>query len=160
MTTTNHAAYVAALSNHELLALHIAVQEELKDRGITRTAATTGELGEHLALRMYGGTLAPKVTKGRDLIDPGGRRLQVKTRVKNRSEGQLKVQLKSADGFDACLVLLLDPANLEPLMAREVSQKEIAAMLKPHLHISSFRSAGTDVLDRASEAWAALGRGE
>lgn len=158
--TTDHAAHVAALTNHELLAMHIAVQDELKHRGIIRTAGTTGEVGEHLGLRMYGGNLVPTVTKARDLIDPGGRRLQIKTRVKNRSLGQLKVTFKSIDGFDACLVLLLDPRNLEPLMAREVDQKDIAVLWNrtQHLHVSSFRASGIDVSARAEEAWAALGR--
>lgn len=86
MTTSDHAAHLKTLTNHELLAMHVAVQSELKRRGITRTDVTTGE-----ALRMFGDTLVPAGTKARDLIDSSGRRVQVKTRVKNRAVGKLKV---------------------------------------------------------------------
>jgi hypothetical protein len=53
------AAHLATLTNHELLALHIAVLAELQRRNIT-----TGVFGDHLALQMYGGALAPANTKG------------------------------------------------------------------------------------------------
>lgn len=146
--------HLAHLIHHDLLAFRIAGLAELKCRGITRTAATTGDFGEHIALGMYGGALAPAGTESYDLIDPDGRRLQVKARVANRSAGQLRVTLNSDHGFDACLVLLFDPANLEPLMAREVSHRDIVVMKsrKPSLHVSDFRTGGIDVLDRASEA--------
>ena len=51
---------------------------------------------EHLALRMYGGALAPANTEG-NLTDPLGRRVEVKTRLANRSEGELRVIFESFD---------------------------------------------------------------
>lgn len=151
--TIEHAAYVASLTNYELLALQNAVQDELKRRRMT-----TGVFGEHLALQMYGGALAPANSEGYDLIDSAGRRVEVKSRIANRSEGQLRVTFKSFDGFDACLVLLLDPVSQEPVMARELNRDEIKALRerKPHLHMGHFRTAGSDVLGCAFEAWAAV----
>jgi hypothetical protein len=105
-----------------------ALLVELKRRGIIRTADLVGGVGEHLALRMYGGVLASNGTKAYDLTDPGDRLIQVKARVASRSEGSLKIGLKSADGFDACLVLLLDPRTLRPLMAREVTREGVLGM--------------------------------
>lgn len=158
--TTDHAARLATLTNHELLEMPYALLVELKRRGIIRTADLIGGVGEHLALRMYGGVIASVGTKAYDLTDPGDRLIQVKARVASRREGSLKIGLKSTDGFDACLVLLLDPQTLRPLLAREVTQEGVLGMkaTKKSLFISDFRAAGIDVLDRASEAWAAVGR--
>jgi len=157
---TDHAAHLGTLRNHELLAMPFALLVELKRRGIIRTADLIGGVGEHLALRMYGGVIASVGTKAYDLTDPEGRLIQVKARVASRSEGSLKIGLKSADGFDACLVLLLDPQSLRPLMAREVSREGVLLMKarKQSLFVSDFRAAGIDVLSFASEAWAAVGR--
>lgn len=157
--TTDHAAHLETLSNHELLEMPFALLVELKRRGIIRTADLVGGVGEHLALRMYGGVLASNGTKAYDLTDPEDRLIQVKTRVASRSEGSLKIGLKSADGFDACLVLLLDPRTLRPLMAREVSREGVLAMKarKKNLFVSDFRVAGIDVLSSASGAWATVG---
>ncbi|MFS0715752.1 hypothetical protein ABC337_03565 [Arthrobacter sp. 1P04PC] len=156
----DHAAILAPLTNHELLATPYALLSELNRRGIIRTSDLVGGVGEHLAWRMYGGVLALNGNKAYDLTDPGDRLIQVKTRVANRSEGQLKVTFKSLDGFDACLALLLAPETLQPVMAREVSRGDLEAMKarKSSLFIRDFRTAGIDVLDRASEAWAAVGR--
>lgn len=156
----NHAAILAPLTNHELLATPHALQSELKRRGIIRGSDLVGGVGEHISHRMYGGALSPPGTKAYDLIDSEKRFVQVKTRVANRSEGTLKVTFKTLDGFDACLVLLLAPESLRPVMAREVSCEDIVAMKgrKSHLFVKDFRLIGIDVMDRASEAWEAIGR--
>ncbi|MCO4254531.1 DUF6998 domain-containing protein [Pseudarthrobacter cellobiosi] len=158
--TTDQAARLAMLTNHELLEMPYALLVELKRRCIIRTADLVGGVGEHLAWRMYGGVLASNGNKAYDLTDPGDRLIQVKARVASRGEGSLKIGLRSTDGFDACLVLLLDPQTLRPLMAREVSQEGVLGMKarKRSLFISDFRAAGIDVLDRASYAWEAVGR--
>lgn len=156
----DHAAILAPLTNHELLAVPHALLSELNRRGIIRTSDLVGGVGEHIAQRMYGGALSPVGTKAYDLIDAGGRLVQVKSRVANRSEGRLKVTFKTLDGFDTCLALLLAPENLRPLMAREVRREDIVAMKarKSSLFVRDLRTAGVDVLDRASEAWEAVGR--
>ncbi|MGP0225140.1 DUF6998 domain-containing protein [Paenarthrobacter sp. NCHU4564] len=152
-------APLASHTNHELLSLPHTVQTELKSRGIIRTSDVVGGVGEHISQRMYGGALSPVGTRAYDLIDAAGRRVQVKTRTANRSEGQLKITFKTLDGFDTCLMLLLAPDTLKPLLAREVCHMDLAEMkaVKKDLFVRDFRFIGIDVLGRAYAAWEALG---
>jgi hypothetical protein len=55
-----------------------AAIEELKRLGVVRSQVFVGDLGERLAARFYGVELAPPSTRGYDLIDRQGRRVQVR----------------------------------------------------------------------------------
>lgn len=70
----------AELSVHDLFRSHGKALVELKRRGVIRSRSLVGEVGEYLAAAMYGGALAAPVTAGYDLVDPAGRRIQVKAR--------------------------------------------------------------------------------
>jgi hypothetical protein len=56
-----------------------AAIEELIRLGVVRNRVLVGDLGEQLAAKFYGVELAPAFTRGYDLIDRQGRRVQVKT---------------------------------------------------------------------------------
>jgi hypothetical protein len=72
----------AALTVRQLLASSVAVIDELLRRGLIRTRnSPLGDLAESLALRAYGGELAPNSEKSFDLGTADGRRLQVKARL-------------------------------------------------------------------------------
>ncbi|MFK4804312.1 DUF6998 domain-containing protein [Microbacterium sp. ZW CA_36] len=74
----------------ELLAIYADIQAEFQRRGVSRTAGSIqGEVGEKLALMIYGGALPPPGTKAYDLIDPAGRRIQVKTRTLPRGDDRM-----------------------------------------------------------------------
>ncbi|TFD63732.1 hypothetical protein [Cryobacterium sp. Hb1] len=69
-------------SLRELLAIHIAVLEEIQDRGLSRTRGSlVGELAERIAVTAYGGELVTAGLKSIDLIDDRGRTIQVKARA-------------------------------------------------------------------------------
>jgi hypothetical protein len=56
-----------------------AAIEDLIRLGVVRSRVLVGDLGEQIAARYYGVELAPVFTPGYDLVDPRGRRVQVKT---------------------------------------------------------------------------------
>ncbi|PZE24540.1 hypothetical protein [Curtobacterium sp. MCBD17_028] len=63
----------------DLLHAQVAMIDELLARGIVRTRTSPlGDLAETLALRVYGGTLAPNSENSWDLTVSDGRRIQVK----------------------------------------------------------------------------------
>lgn len=72
---------VSALSPKELLALHSSVGEELRERGITRSANNpTGDLAEYLFCKAFGWTHATNSSVHIDAIDAQGLRYQIKAR--------------------------------------------------------------------------------
>jgi hypothetical protein len=80
VVTTTQAA-LPDLSTPELLALHAAVSDELRRRGVTRSANTpVGDLAEHLFCRAFGWKQAPKSMRDVDATDSSGVRYQIKGR--------------------------------------------------------------------------------
>lgn len=122
---------LSALSNAELFDLHARVQREFGTRGISRTSgAIQGEVGEALALAVYGGTLPPPGTKAYDLTDAQGRLVQVKTRT--LLPGVTRVfQFHSLD-FDVALCIRFDRATNALDWAREYTVDELRGLVSPH----------------------------
>jgi hypothetical protein len=74
-------------SNADLLAHYVAILDELRDRGLTRSNnIPTGDYAEHLVARHFGVSLENNSRKGYDLRlnDPDRTRVQVKARRVNR----------------------------------------------------------------------------
>ncbi|MFV4913627.1 hypothetical protein PFZ49_08720 [Microbacterium lacticum] len=66
----------------ELFELQANIGGEFQRRGVSRTAGSIqGEVGESLALAVYGGMLPPPGARAYDLNDAQGRLVQVKTRT-------------------------------------------------------------------------------
>jgi hypothetical protein len=69
------------LSPPELLALHAKVADELRTRGITRSAnSPTGDLAEYLFCKAFGWTQAGNSRANIDAVSPDGVRYQIKGR--------------------------------------------------------------------------------
>src|SRR5262245_41127254 len=74
----NMQATLPDLSTPELLALHAAVSDELRRRGVTRSAnAPVGDLAEHLFCHAFGWKQAPKSMRDVDATDSTGVRYQI-----------------------------------------------------------------------------------
>lgn len=152
---------VRAYSLPELLVLHARAQQELGRRGLTRTSGSVhGELGEALALALYGGVLSPPGTKAYDLIDGEARRVQVKTRT--LPSGQDRTFHFHELGFDLALCIRFDRASNEVEWAREYSVEEVQSLARPHskgLRLSTGRARvnGHDVTDAVRAAYTAFG---
>lgn len=69
----------------QLLKLHAEIGEELRSRGIVRSANNpTGDLAEHLFCTAFGWKQAPNSERGFDATGPDGKRYQIKGRRVHR----------------------------------------------------------------------------
>lgn len=120
-----------ALPLAELFDLHTRIQREFGRRGVSRTSgAIQGEVGEGLALAVYGGTLPPPGTKAYDLTDAQGRLIQVKTRTLPRGDERM-FQFHSLD-FDLALCVRFDRDSNDLDWAREYDVDELRGLVSPH----------------------------
>tara|TARA_R110000787_G_scaffold42334_4_gene104123 strand:- start:2324 stop:2812 length:489 start_codon:yes stop_codon:yes gene_type:complete len=79
---------LARLSAARLLALHAEVCEELRDRGVTRSANNpTGDLAEYLFCKAFGWSQAGNSNANIDAIGDDGVRYQIKGRRITRHNG-------------------------------------------------------------------------
>ncbi|WP_146240256.1 DUF6998 domain-containing protein [Curtobacterium sp. MCSS17_008] len=140
----------------------MAVIDELLRRGLIRTRnSPLGDLAESLALRAYGGELAPNSEKSFDLWVADGRRLQVKARLVRFGDkrSQTFSAFRSWD-FDAALFLLFDATTYDLSWAREVDRSETEALGRRVEHTNSYailvrrvQGAGIDVTDQVTAAY-------
>lgn len=120
-----------ALPLSELFDLHARIQREFQRRGVSRTSgAIQGEVGEGLALAVYGGTLPPPGTKAYDLTDAQGRLVQVKTRTLPNGDDRM-FQFHSLD-FDLALCIRFDRDSNALDWAREYDVEELRGLVSPH----------------------------
>lgn len=149
-----------ALPLSDLFDLHARVQREFGRRGISRTSgAIQGEVGEGLALAVYGGTLPPPGTRAYDLTDAQGRLVQVKTRT--LPEGVTRMfQFDSLD-FDLAVCIRFDRDNSDLDWAREYDVDELRSLVSPHadgprLPMGRAKANGRDVTSTFRAAYDAL----
>jgi len=152
----------AALTVRQLLASSVAVIDELLRRGLIRTRnSPLGDLAESLALRAYGGELAPNSEKSFDLWTADGRRLQVKARLVRLDDkrSQTFSAFRSWD-FDAALFLVFDASTYDLAWAREVGRAETETLGRRVEHTNSFailvrqvQGTGVDVTARVEAAY-------
>jgi predicted RNase H-like HicB family nuclease len=94
----------------DLLSLHVSILEELRGRGVTRSANNvTGELAEYLFCRAFGWDPAHKSHKGFDARDRDGRRYEIKgRRLDGRNQSRQLSAIRSLDRFDFLASALFD----------------------------------------------------
>ena len=116
---------LSKLSETELIELYGSCTKELKTRGIVRTNAITGELGEHFVVGFY--TNSPDLPKlslvdtgvqGYDAYDRKGKRYSIKTCTGNTTGGFFSlndkgVQLVKNKEFDYVIICKMSK-NFEP----------------------------------------------
>lgn len=74
-------SFVKARRINELLELHGAVIEELRERNVVRSAnGPVGDYAEFLFAKAFGWTLVNNSQKGYDAVDEGGQTYQIKSR--------------------------------------------------------------------------------
>lgn len=143
----------------ELLAELSALTRELRRRGIARTDNFIGEIGERLALDVYGGELLRTSARDIDLIDSRARRIQVKAR--ELPAGDLRRYTFSSLDFDVAICIRFDRATYAIDWAREISAAEVAELSTSYradfrLSGARARTAGLDVTSSFREAWGKL----
>lgn len=99
-----------AMSLNRLLALHAAIMNELRDRGVARSANNpTGDLAEFLFCRTFLWQQAPNSAKGFDARDDSGKRYQIKgRRLDRRNKSRQLSAIRDLDGFDTLAAVLFD----------------------------------------------------
>ncbi|QKS87189.1 DUF6998 domain-containing protein [Curtobacterium flaccumfaciens] len=150
------------LTVRQLLASYVGVLDELLRRGLVRTRnSPLGDLAESLALRAYGGALAPNSEKSYDLRRPDGHRVQVKARVVNPLDRRTQAfsAFRSWE-FEEALFLLFDAATYDLIWARELSRDETISIGRRVEHTNSSTvavrnvlRAGLDVTDLIRDAY-------
>ena len=144
----------------QLLSQYAQILAELRIRGVVRTAnAPLGDYAEHMALRVYGGSLAQNSAKSYDLTTDNGRRIQVKARTVSASTSASAVfsVFRSFD-FDVATLLVLDSRTYALKWAREMAPDHVkeASRWSAHVrgHLLSIRDAektGEDVTELFTE---------
>ena len=103
---------LASLTVAELLLLHARIGEELRDRGVMRSAnQPTGDLAEYLFCRAFGWTQAPNSERGHDATGPDGTRYQIKgRRIHRRNLSRQLSAIRDINGghFDVLAAVLFD----------------------------------------------------
>lgn len=101
---------LGSTSTQALLALHAAILEELRNRGILRTANNpTGDLAEHLFCKAFEWEQAANSAKSFDAIDKDGLRYQIKgRRLHARNASRQLSAIRDLDGFDVLAAILFD----------------------------------------------------
>ena len=94
----------------ELLALHVSISEELRTRGVLRSANTpTGDLAEYLFCAAFGWTQENNSTKAFDACDDDGKRYQIKgRRIHGRNKSRQLSAIRTIDGFDTLAAVVFD----------------------------------------------------
>lgn len=100
------------LSVPELLALHAQIGEELRERGVVRSANNpTGDLAEYLFCRAFGWRQAPNSERGYDATGADGTCYQIKgrrTHRRNKSRQLSAIRDINGGHFDVLAGLLFD----------------------------------------------------
>ncbi|GLS36569.1 hypothetical protein GCM10010869_21580 [Mesorhizobium tianshanense] len=101
-----------SLSVAELLVLHAQIGEELRDRGVVRSANNpTGDLAKYLFCRAFGWRQAPNSERGYDAIGTDGTRYQIKgRRIHRRNKSRQLSAIRDIEGghFDVLAGVLFD----------------------------------------------------
>lgn len=151
---------VRGLALSELFDLHARVQQEFVRRGVARTSgAIQGEIGEGLALAVYGGALPPPGTRAYDLIDGQGRLIQVKTRTLPTGDSRM-FQFQSLD-FDLAICIRFNRESNGLDWAREYDIDELRSLVSQHaqglrLPMGRARRNGRDVTATFQDAYDVL----
>lgn len=157
---------LSAVTLSELLQLQSRIGQEIIRRGVSRTSGSIeGEVGEALALAVYGGVLPLPGTKGYDLSDELGRKIQVKTRTLPKGVHrifQFGPELVDSTVFDLALCIRFDRETKALDWAREYTREELMGLLSPHakgprLPTGRARRHGTDVTAKFQLAYETLG---
>lgn len=130
---TETARPLEGFSTPTLLRQYADILAELRARGVIRTAnAPVGDYAEHLAQRVYGGTLETNSVKSHDLLSAASKRIQVKARAVGKANNRTtKFSTFRSFQFDLACFLLFDVRTYDLIWARELSP-DVARSLARH----------------------------
>ncbi len=129
----------------ELLALHVDVLAELRERGVIRSEnIPTGDLAEFLFCRAFSWRQEPNSTKGVDAEDGEGNRYQIKgRRIHGRSRSRQLSQIRDLDSFQY-LATVLFGERFEVFRAALIPNGIVCSRGSFVKHTNSYRFVLTD----------------
>lgn len=143
---------LSQLKAHELLTLHGQVMEELRSRGIIRSANNpTGDLAEHLFCAAFGWTPTAKSHPAADATDTDGLLYQIKARrltKQNTSRQAGALRALPEGGFHYLAGVLFD-ANYTVLRAAIIPH----AVVQEHAHYVAHTNSWKFYLRDAAWTW-------
>lgn len=137
---------VAAMTTTDLIQTYVAIQDELRARGVTTTGnSLTGELGERLFVRAFGWEPAATSRAGFDATD-GPLRIQIKARRLSQGSGNEQLgAIRDLDGFDVLAVVLFSH-DYEVVAAALIPAEVVRTNADFDAHTNSWRLMFTDAL--------------
>ena len=123
-----------------LLETHASIMDELRRRGVLRSANNpTGDLAEHLFCTAFGWEQAPNAEKGFDASDANSVRYQIKGRRlhKHNKSRQLSA-IRDLNGFDVLAAVLFDD-NYRVTRAALMPQKVVEQRSTYVPHTNSYK---------------------
>lgn len=121
-------AAIRGLEDLTLLQLPFLAIAEARRRGpVVTWDLPSGGYAERLTGLVYGATPLGAVGVGHDLVTPDGRRIEVKAIAAGRQTSPAHL-----DGFDAIVVVKLDPETLAVLWAMELPKEFVEESSRPH----------------------------
>lgn len=102
--------YLQAKSISDLLALHTSTMEELRRRGVLRSANNpTGDLAEYLFCAAFGWVQENNSARAFDATGDDGTRYQIKgRRIHHRNRSRQLSAIRNLEGFDILAAVLFD----------------------------------------------------
>ena len=130
----------AEQSTPDLLSQYAQILAELRARGVARTGnAPLGDYAEHIALSVYGGTLAHNSAKSYDLTAPDGRTIQVKARTMSASTSPSAVfSVFRTFDFSTATLLILDSRTYAVKRAHEMSPEQVKQASRWSKHVRGY----------------------
>ena len=148
---------LADVSVPELLGRYASILAELRERGVVRTAnAPLGDYAEHLAHRVYGGTIEGNSKKSYDIESADGKLVQVKARAWGLGTSPSAVfSVFRSFGFDVATLLVFDSATYDLMWAREMTPADVEGAARWSKHVNGHllrvpiaQRLGVDVTER------------
>ena len=98
------------VSLRDLLGLHVGIMDELRRRGVARSANNpTGSLAEFLFCRAFSWEQSDNSQRGYDAVDGSGKGYQIKGRRLHRYNRSRQLSaIRDVEGFDALAAVLFD----------------------------------------------------
>ena len=129
---------LATKSVAELLALHTAALEELRQRGVLRSANTpTGDLAEYYFCKAFDWAQQNNSEKAFDAIDDEGVRYQIKgRRVHRRNKSRQLSAIRDLQGFDILAGILFGD-DYRIMRAALIPAAVVSENSKYHEHTNS-----------------------
>lgn len=129
----------------DLLKCHSALMDELRDRGVIRSANNpTGDFTEYLFCAAFSWSLEGNSKKGYDAVDANGQKYQIKgRRLHKRNKSRQLSAIRDLNGFNFLAAALFDD-NYDVVRAAVIPASVVFRLSSPNPYTNSHKFLLTD----------------